>query len=186
MRSLFFKVFIIFWIAQSLIFVISTALIVRHHFNESPPDVLSDGFYSSLENDAYHATAAYESGDCPALKAYGASIGQTIALEDASGNPLCKSEVSVPPPPSDRNPRNAGIQVGNLYVWRVPFVATSGKPLSLPPYPSACASRPLMATGPAALFLPAASGSHRRRRPHHAGAGSSLYAPGGAAAQGRP
>ena len=32
MRGLFFKVFIIFWIAQSLIFVISTALIVRRHF----------------------------------------------------------------------------------------------------------------------------------------------------------
>ena len=37
MRGLFFKVFIIFWIAQSMIFVISTALIVRHHFDR--PDV---------------------------------------------------------------------------------------------------------------------------------------------------
>jgi hypothetical protein len=39
MRGLFFKIFIIFWIAQSLIFVISTALIVRHRFQPSP-DVL--------------------------------------------------------------------------------------------------------------------------------------------------
>ena len=29
MRSLFFKIFIIFWIAQSLIFVISTSLILN-------------------------------------------------------------------------------------------------------------------------------------------------------------
>jgi len=32
MRSLFFKIFIIFWIAQSLVFVISTALILSRRF----------------------------------------------------------------------------------------------------------------------------------------------------------
>ena len=32
MRGLFFKIFIIFWIAQSLIFVISTAFILAHRF----------------------------------------------------------------------------------------------------------------------------------------------------------
>lgn len=135
MRSLFFKIFIIFWIAQSLIFVISTALIVQRHFNESPPDVLSDSLSSSLLNNAYHATAAYENGDCPALKAYGASIGQSIGLEDASGSPLCPSAVTVPPPPPVSNTntngprpvRYSGVQVGQLYVWRVPFVADSGK-----------------------------------------------------------
>jgi len=134
MRSLFFKVFIIFWIAQSLIFVISTALIVQRHFNESPPDVLSDGLSSTLQNDANHAIAAYESGDCPALKAYGAEIGQTIGLEDPSGNPLCPSAVSVPPPPTasdtnpqQRTPRYGGVQVGQLYAWRVPVIASNGK-----------------------------------------------------------
>ncbi len=55
MRGLFFKIFIIFWIAQSLIFMISTALIVRHHFES--PDVLFDGLHSSLENDAQRAAA---------------------------------------------------------------------------------------------------------------------------------
>ena len=47
MRGLFFKVFIIFWIAQSLIFVISTALIVRHHFES--PDVVFDALNSGLQ-----------------------------------------------------------------------------------------------------------------------------------------
>ena len=129
MRSLFFKIFIIFWIAQSLIFVISTALIVRRHFES--PEVLSDGLYSSLQNNARHATAAYETGDCPALKAYGADIGQTIGLEDASGKLLCKAPVSVPPPqPVNTNIRPfryGGVQVGQLYVWRVPFVSDSGR-----------------------------------------------------------
>ena len=46
MRGLFFKVFIIFWIAQSMIFVISTALIVRHHFDR--PDVAFDALYNIL------------------------------------------------------------------------------------------------------------------------------------------
>ena len=53
MRGLFFKVFIIFWIAQSMIFVISTALIVRHHFER--PDAAFEALYSSLQNDAAKA-----------------------------------------------------------------------------------------------------------------------------------
>ena len=50
MRGLFFKVFIIFWIAQSLIFVISTVLIVRRHFDG--PEAQFDMLDSSLLNDA--------------------------------------------------------------------------------------------------------------------------------------
>jgi two-component system sensor histidine kinase CpxA len=127
MRSLFFKIFIIFWIAQSLIFVISTALIVRRHFDFESPDLLSDGYYSSLQNDARYAATAYESGNCSAFAAYGANIGQTIALEDAAGQPLCASPVSVPPPVGEQLSRIGGVQVGQQYIWRVPFVASSGK-----------------------------------------------------------
>jgi hypothetical protein len=49
MRGLFFKVFIILWIMQSLIFVISTALIVRHHFDS--PDVFFDAMHSGLRSE---------------------------------------------------------------------------------------------------------------------------------------
>ena len=68
MRGLFFKVFVILWIAQSLIFVISTALIVRHHFDS--PAVVFDALYSSLRNEAKESVTAYEADGCDAMRAY--------------------------------------------------------------------------------------------------------------------
>ena len=87
MRSLFLKIFVIFWIAQSLIFVISTALIVHHHFES--PDVLFDGLRSSPGERWRRAAAAYESGGCAAVSALGTEIEQQIGLKDAAGNDLC-------------------------------------------------------------------------------------------------
>ncbi len=126
MRGLFFKVFIIFWIAQSLIFVISTALIVRRHFEG--PEAQFDTLDSSLQNDGNAAVAAWERGGCNALEAYGASIDQTVSLADAKGQPLCKPEgmegldenVAIPN-------RITGGQAGQQYLWRVPVLSASGK-----------------------------------------------------------
>ncbi len=126
MRGLFFKIFIIFWIAQSLIFVISTALIVRHHFES--PDVLFDALNSSLQNQAKAAAGAYEAGGCNALQAYGAGIEQTIALEDAAGQALCKPASMEGLDRSEAIPaRITGSQVGRQYIWRVPIASASGK-----------------------------------------------------------
>ena len=50
MRSLFFKIFIIFWIAQTLIFVISTALILARRFPR--PASMLDPAFSSLRAEA--------------------------------------------------------------------------------------------------------------------------------------
>jgi two-component system sensor histidine kinase CpxA len=126
MRGLFFKVFIIFWIAQSMIFVISTALIVRHHFER--PDVMFDELNSRLQNDAAKAASFYESGGCAAFNAYGASIAQTIALVSPAGQNLCGAagleQLGQPVPTS---PRIAGNQVGRRYVWRVPVTSAVGK-----------------------------------------------------------
>jgi len=124
MRSLFFKVFIIFWIAQSLIFVISTALIVRRHFEG--PDVLYDAITSSLQANAGAAVRAYKAGGCPALHAYGASLGQAITLQDSGGTILCPAEgfarmASAAPPT-----RMIGVQVGMRYIWRLPITSASG------------------------------------------------------------
>src|ERR1035437_2636868 len=88
MRGLFFKVFIIFWIAQSLIFVISTALIVRRHFEG--PDAQWDMLNNALGTDGKGAAAAWETGGCAALEAYGTSIEQMVSLADATGQVLCK------------------------------------------------------------------------------------------------
>jgi two-component system sensor histidine kinase CpxA len=128
MRGLFFKIFIIFWIAQSLIFVISTALIVRRHFFESPPDVLSDALYSGLQVNARQAAEAYEAGGCTSLQAYGARLVQTIALEDAAEQRLCPAPGMVEPGKSAVTPtRPTGMQVGQQYLWKVPAFSPSGK-----------------------------------------------------------
>jgi len=125
MRGLFFKVFVILWIAQSLIFVISTALIVRHHFDS--PDVLFDALHSSLRNEARESASTFESGGCDALLAYARAQDHAIALSDTAGNTLC----AVPGAQSSIagvDLRNiAGRQVGKHYVWTVPVTSISGK-----------------------------------------------------------
>ncbi|MGA2755112.1 MAG: ATP-binding protein [Terracidiphilus sp.] len=126
MRSLFFKIFVIFWIAQSLIFAISTALIVRHHFES--PDVLFDGLYSSLENDARRAVAGYESGGCTGVSALGAEIEQQIGLKDATGRDLCNPHgLPLPAASADFPTRITSSQTGAEFIWRVPITSASGK-----------------------------------------------------------
>ena len=134
MRGLFFKIFIIFWIAQSLTFVISTALIVRHHFES--PDILFDTLNSGLRTNAREAAAAYEQGGCAEVEKYSTVIGQTIALADAASNELCWPQGMARPaiidaheplPQANRHPEHMpGFQIGNQYVWNVPVLATSG------------------------------------------------------------
>lgn len=129
MRGLFFKIFIILWIAQSFVFVISTALIVRHHFEG--PDVLFDGLHSSLENDARRAVAAYESGGCAAVSAVGTEIEQQIGLKDAAGRDLCNPlSLTLPAGISGFPTRITSTQWGAEYIWRVPIVSSSGKQYS--------------------------------------------------------
>jgi two-component system sensor histidine kinase CpxA len=126
MRSLFFKIFVLFWIAQSLIFAISTALIVRHHFES--PDVLFDGLHSSLENDARRAAAAYESGGCAAVEALGTEIEQKIALKDAAGSDLCNPFGLPLPAANAESPMHiTSSQTGAEFIWRVPIASSSGK-----------------------------------------------------------
>jgi len=125
-RSLFFKIFVIFWIAQSLIFAISTALIVRHRFES--PDVLFDGLHSSLQNDARRAAMAYETGGCPAVSAFGAEIEQHIGLKDSSANDLCNPFGLPLPSASEEFPdRITSSQSGTQFIWRVPVTSSSGK-----------------------------------------------------------
>jgi two-component system sensor histidine kinase CpxA len=130
MRGLFFKVFIIFWIAQSLIFVISTVLIVRRHFDG--PEAQFDMLDSSLQNDANGAAAAWEKGGCAAVQAYGAGIAQTLTLADETGQALCKP-AGMEGLDADQEmnrgmpTRIVGSQVGRQYMWRVPVTSASGK-----------------------------------------------------------
>jgi two-component system sensor histidine kinase CpxA len=125
MRGLFFKVFIILWIAQSLIFVISTALIVRHHFDS--PAVVFDALHSSLRNEAKESVTTFEAGGCDAMRAYADARNHAIALNDPTGRDVCAAtdaQTSI----TGTIPSNiTGRQVGQQYVWSVPVTSNSGK-----------------------------------------------------------
>ena len=125
MRGLFFKVFIILWIAQSLIFVISTALIVRHHFDS--PMVVFDALYSSLRNEARESAAAFETGGCEAMRAYAGAHDHAIALKDGTGRDLCAvsgaQSLAMEVIPGIITGRQEGLQ----YIWSVPVTSANGK-----------------------------------------------------------
>lgn len=125
MRGLFFKVFIIFWIAQSLIFVISTVLIVRRHF--VGPDVLFDTLASNMQVNANLAIQAYETDGCNGLRTFGDSISQAIALQDADGNVLCNAKgFEGVPVNAASSGRPTGVQIGMQYIWQLPVTSANG------------------------------------------------------------
>lgn len=126
MRGLFLKVFTIFWIAQSLIFVISTALIIQHNYNSPGPDLLSDVLSSSLHNEAAESVASFERGGCDALAVYAAEHNHVITLANAAGKNLCfSSEEQDSVRPAYPN-RIIGQQVKQQFVWRVPITSSNG------------------------------------------------------------
>lgn len=127
MRGLFFKIFAIFWIAQSLIFLISTALILRHR--PPSPRILFDTMSDSLRSEARESLNAYQSGGCSAFLAYGAAHDQSLALENAGGHMLCGSPVR-PQPGASKNAESGngitGAQISSKYIWRVPVTSPQG------------------------------------------------------------
>ena len=125
MRGLFLKIFVIFWIAQSMIFVISMALILRHHFER--PDAMFDELNSRLQIDAAKVAGAFEAGGCDSVHAYGASISETLGLENGTGRDLCTSPGMEQLGQRLPAPRQVtGTQVGGQYVWRVPVTSVAG------------------------------------------------------------
>src|SRR5579863_5397935 len=87
MRSLFFKIFIIFWIAQSLIFVISTAVIIGRRFPH--PASMLDPAFTSLHMEASRALKAYDENGCTGFDAFARKTGDAFALVDETGKTIC-------------------------------------------------------------------------------------------------
>jgi len=85
MRSLYIKIFGIFWLAQSLIFLISTGLIIRQHFPRE--GVAFEALDAHLLHDASDAAAAYQQGGCAAF----AKVEDRALLFNAAGDELCRS-----------------------------------------------------------------------------------------------
>ena len=65
MRGLFAKIFLGFWIAQSLTFLISTVLILRRQFVR--PNEIMGVLNTTLPSAATAAANAYEAGGCAGL-----------------------------------------------------------------------------------------------------------------------
>lgn len=127
MRGLFLKIFAIFWLAQSLIFVISTALIVRQRF--PGPNTLADALDSNLQYDAQVAIRAYDAGGCGGFSANGERHEPAGAmLLTQTGEAVCQTSSSLSL--SGLVPRFAnridGRQIDGRYIWLVPVVAHDG------------------------------------------------------------
>jgi two-component system, OmpR family, sensor histidine kinase CpxA len=125
MRSLFFKIFIIFWIAQSLIFVISTALILRHRFPH--PASMLDPAFTSLHIEASQALKAFDSNGCDGFDGFARDHRDTLALVDESGKTVCGQAELDSPGKIGSAAEIYGRQVGNDTVWTLPATSADGR-----------------------------------------------------------
>lgn len=125
MRSLFFKIFIIFWIAQTLIFLISTALILARRFPR--PASMLDPAFSSLRAEAAEALQSFDAGGCPGFDAFAQQHSGAFALVGEDGKTVCGNQsLSV----QDQVPSTTeiyGRQLGQETVWTLPVASAKGE-----------------------------------------------------------
>jgi two-component system sensor histidine kinase CpxA len=126
MRGLFLKIFAIFWLAQSLIFVISTTLIVRQRFPGA--NTLADALDSDLQYDAQLAMRDYDNGGCGGFASSNRHEPSGAMLLEQSGEVLCRTSdaLSLPGLAPHFPNRIEGRQIGGRYVWLVPVIAHDG------------------------------------------------------------
>jgi len=127
MRGLFLKIFAIFWLAQSLIFIISTTLIVRQRFVS--PETFTGALDSHFHHDANVALADFLSGGCPAFRdnaARNEPFGATLLSAD--GQIICVTS-TAPMIANFGNLRTThvdGRMVDNRWIWLIPVTAPDG------------------------------------------------------------
>jgi two-component system sensor histidine kinase CpxA len=127
MRGLFFKIFAIFWLAQSLIYIISTALIVSQRFPNH--NTVGDALDSHLRNDAQVALAAYEAAGCAGFQNNTARNEPAgAALLNLNGDPVCQTPeaLSLKGVHPHSLQRIDGHALDESYVWFVPLTASNG------------------------------------------------------------
>jgi two-component system sensor histidine kinase CpxA len=125
MRGLFFKIFIIFWIAQSLIFVISTAFILSHRFPR--PNFLLDPAFSNLSANAVDGSNRFEASGCAGFSAYANGRHENLAIADPDGRILCGQAPAEIMGFAQAGGAVQARQVGNVTVWSAPATSASGK-----------------------------------------------------------
>ncbi|SNS72644.1 two-component system, OmpR family, sensor histidine kinase CpxA [Granulicella rosea] len=127
MRGLFFKIFAIFWLAQSLIFVISTTLIVRQRF--SGPGNFAEALDSNLQHNANLAMRDYLAGGCSGFARADARFEPAgAALLQANGEVICRTPntPALTEHPGRFPDRVDGRQTPDGSVWFVPVVGLDG------------------------------------------------------------
>ena len=127
MRRLFLRIFAIFWLAQSLIFIISTTQIVRQRFPS--PHTVGDALDSNLQHNADMGVRAYDTGGCGAF-ADNANRHEPAGamLLKQSGEVVCRTSATLSLPglvPHFRNHVDVR-EVGGRYVWLVPVISHDG------------------------------------------------------------
>jgi two-component system sensor histidine kinase CpxA len=125
MRGLFFKIFIIFWIAQSLIFIISTGFILAHRFPR--PNFLLDPAFSNLTGNAVEGARRFEAGGCADFNEYAQNRHEDLTLADSTGTILCGQAPSRVAISVDSSGTVQARQAGNVTVWTAPTISASGK-----------------------------------------------------------
>ncbi|HXP09830.1 MAG TPA: histidine kinase dimerization/phospho-acceptor domain-containing protein, partial [Acidobacteriaceae bacterium] len=130
MRGLFTKIFLGFWIAQSVTFFISTMLIVRHRF--ARPNEMMEVLNSTLPSAAAAAANAYEASGCSGLQQFAGSLRQTVYLADSTKHFLCQGAGPAAGPAllaaADEKPGEHPKMVGENYLWSTTTQSPSGKP----------------------------------------------------------
>jgi two-component system, OmpR family, sensor histidine kinase CpxA len=128
MRGLFAKIFLGFWIAQSLTFLISTVLILRRQFVR--PNEIMGVLNTTLPSAATAAANAYEAGGCAGLQQFATSLRQTIYLADTPTHFLCEANISPAAAGVlanvNREPRVHSSLVGEQNLWSTAIQSTSG------------------------------------------------------------
>jgi two-component system, OmpR family, sensor histidine kinase CpxA len=129
MRGLFTKIFLGFWIAQSLTFVITTMLILQHRFVR--PNEIMDVVNATLPSEAKEVVTAYETAGCSGLREYAESRRQTMYLADERNRFLC--DTAGPPVAAGAliaAGKQAGVvstPAGQNYLWSTTVHSASGR-----------------------------------------------------------
>ncbi len=128
MRGLFTKIFLGFWIAQSVTFFISTMLILQHRFVR--PNEMMEVLNATLPSAAAAAANAYEAGGCSGLQQFAGSLHQTIYLADSPTHFLCGVRARPRLPAlltaAGKEPGVHPRTVGDNYLWSMATQSASG------------------------------------------------------------
>jgi two-component system, OmpR family, sensor histidine kinase CpxA len=129
MRGLFTKIFLGFWIAQSLTFAISTLLIMQRSFVR--PNEIMDVLKTALPSEGAAVVNTYETDGCSGLREYAASRNLTIYLSDAPNHFLC--EPAGAPVAADaliaaeKQPGVLSTPAGDFYLWSTTIHSATGR-----------------------------------------------------------